>query len=106
MDMNLMRHVSKTVKIVDVIKSYQSLELDEDLYYGNCPFHVKKGQKIKDLTISPKKNIYYCFECHNNGDVIAYVAQREKITQAQALDMLCQKYQISLPKKVILRVRK
>ena len=40
------KYVVKKLNIVDVIKSYISLELDEDFYYGYCPFHGKKGQKL------------------------------------------------------------
>lgn len=97
-------HVKKSLKIQDVIKEYLPLELDDGFYYAYCPFHERTGQKLKDFTINPKKQVYYCFECHTCGDVFSFVAHKENITLNQAFDKLCNKHDFKMPRKVILKV--
>ena len=97
-------HVVKSLKIADVIQSYMPLELDEGFYYGYCPFHPRTGQKLKDFTVNPKKQVYYCFACHTCGDVVNFVAHKENLTLHQAFDKLCEKHNIKMPTKVILKV--
>ena len=105
MNAEFYNHVKKSLKIADVIKSYMPLELDEGFYYGYCPFQPRTGQKLKDFTVNPKKNVYYCFDCHTCGDVISFVAHKEKLTLSQAFDKLCEKHNLKEPTKVIVRVK-
>ncbi len=104
MNAEFYNHVVKSLKIADVIKSYMPLELDEGFYYGYCPFHPRTGQKLKDFTVNPKKQVYYCFACHTCGDVVNFVAHKENLTLHQAFDKLCEKHNIKMPTKVILKV--
>lgn len=104
MNSEFYNHVVKSLKIADIIKSYMPLELDEGFYYGYCPFHPRTGQKLKDFTVNPKKHVYYCFDCHTSGDVVNFVAHKEKLTLSQAFDKLCEKHNMKMPAKVILKV--
>lgn len=104
MNSEFYNHAKKSLKIQDVIKEYLPLELDDGFYYAYCPFHARTGQKLKDFTINPKKQVYYCFECHTCGDVFSFVAHKENITLNQAFDKLCNKHNLKSPSKVILKV--
>ena len=53
--------------------------------------------KTASFTVSPHKEIYYCFGCHAGGDVISFIARMEQCTQIEAAKHLVERYQIELP---------
>ncbi|WP_083652389.1 CHC2 zinc finger domain-containing protein [Bacillus sp. MRMR6] len=36
-------------------------------YFALCPFH---SESTPSFSISPKKQMFYCFSCHKGGNVI------------------------------------
>ena len=40
---------------------------------GRCPFH---GGTHRNFAVIPKKGRYYCFVCHEAGDVFSYMMKR------------------------------
>ncbi len=60
------------INIVDVIGEVVSLTRKGNRYWGLCPFH---DEKTPSFSVNPDKQLYYCFGCHEHGDVY-YFAQR------------------------------
>ena len=60
--------------IVDVISSYVKLKRQGANYFGLCPFH---SEKSASFSVSPSKQIYYCFGCGAGGNVISFIMQSE-----------------------------
>lgn len=82
--------------IVDVISSYVSLKRKGNSYFGLCPFH---NEKTGSFSVSPSKQIYYCFGCGAGGDVIRFVMEYENMTFPEALRTLAERSGMSLPKE-------
>lgn len=59
---------------------------------GECPFCT--GNKPK-LTVTPAKSMWWCFRCHDGGDVVKWVILRQGIKFNEALDLLVQRAGIS-----------
>ncbi|HZK41991.1 MAG TPA: CHC2 zinc finger domain-containing protein, partial [Clostridia bacterium] len=54
--------------IVDVVSSYVRLDKKSSLnLFGLCPFHE---EKTPSFSVSPGKQIFYCFGCQKGGNVI------------------------------------
>lgn len=92
--MNLFTYLKTRIAILDVINEYTSLKKAGLYYKGQCPFH---SEKTASFTVSPHKEIYYCFGCHAGGDVISFIARVEQCTQIEAAKHLVERYQIELP---------
>ncbi|MBR6452381.1 MAG: DNA primase [Lachnospiraceae bacterium] len=81
--------------IVDVISSYVHLQKKGSNYFGLCPFH---NEKSPSFSVSPTKQIYYCFGCNAGGNVFRFIQDYENYTFTEALQMLAQRGGVTLPK--------
>ncbi len=93
--MNLFTFIKERVSILDSIGEYVTLKRAGNYYKGTCPFH---HEKTASFTVSPDKGIFYCFGCHLSGDVISFMAKIDNCSQKEAAQLLCERYQIELPK--------
>ncbi|MFR9148240.1 MAG: DNA primase [Hungatella sp.] len=82
--------------IVDVISSYVKLQKKGSNYFGLCPFH---NEKSPSFSVSPSKQMYYCFGCGAGGNVITFVMEYENYSFMEALQMLADRAGVALPKQ-------
>lgn len=88
--------LSKT-DIVRVIGDYVSLSPKGGRYWGCCPFH---NEKTPSFSVTPDKQMYYCFGCHAGGGVIHFVMEAERVSYVEAVKMLAQRAGMELPDEV------
>ena len=92
----LIEEVRSRNDIVDVISGYVRLQKKGSTYFGLCPFH---NEKTPSFSVSPAKQMYYCFGCGAGGNVITFIMQYENYTFQEALQMLADRAGIDLPKQ-------
>ena len=63
-------------------------------YFGLCPFH---NEKSPSFSVSPVKQMYYCFGCGAGGNVITFLMEYENQTFPEAVRTLAQRAGIALP---------
>ncbi len=73
--------------IVDVISSYVNLKRTGSNYVGLCPFH---NEKTASFSVSPGKQMYYCFGCGAGGNVFTFLMEYENLTFVEALERLAE----------------
>lgn len=96
--MNLFNFIKRSVRILDVVNEYTTLKKSGGLYWKSpCPFHQ---EKTPSFTVSPEKEIFYCFGCNESGDVISFIAKIEKMSQYEAAQYLIEKYNINVPEQL------
>ena len=78
---------------VDVISSYVKLKKRGKDYLGLCPFHQ---EKTPSFSVSPQKQLFYCFGCHRGGDVVKFVMEYEKSSYVEALEQLAERAGIAI----------
>lgn len=82
--------------IVDVISGYVKLQKKGSNYFGLCPFH---NEKSPSFSVSPSKQMYYCFGCGAGGNVITFIMEYENYSFSEALKLLADRAGITLPKQ-------
>lgn len=80
--------------IVDVVSSYVRIQKKGNNYTGLCPFH---NEKTPSFSVSPTKQIYYCFGCHKGGNVIQFLKDYENFTFPEAVAELAKRVGMDLP---------
>jgi DNA primase len=95
--MNLFTFIKARVSILDVVSEYVTLRRAGGYHKGTCPFH---HEKTASFTVSPDKEIFYCFGCHVSGDAISFIAKIENCSQKDAAKLLAEKYNIDLPQNI------
>ncbi len=85
--------VSRT-DIVDLVGSYVRLNKKGNNYWGLCPFH---SEKTASFSVSPDKQIYYCFGCHKGGGAINFVMETENLSFVDAVRNLAQRAGLQVP---------
>ncbi len=82
--------------IVDVISQYVHLTKKGSTYFGLCPFH---NEKTGSFSVSPNKQMYYCFGCGAGGNVFTFITQYENFTFGEAMEMLAERAGVALPQQ-------
>ncbi len=95
--MTLFEFIKSNLSILDVISEYVQIKPAGTYLKGPCPFH---SEKEASFTVSPDKQIYYCFGCHAGGDLIAFIAKIENLTQIEAAKLLVEKYNLDVPEEI------
>ena len=80
--------------IVNVISGYVRLQKKGSNYFGLCPFH---NEKSPSFSVSPGKQMYYCFGCGAGGNVITFLMEYENATFQEAVKILADRAGINLP---------
>ena len=80
--------VRESADIVGVIGEYVELKRQGTDYRGPCPFH--QGTH-RNFSVSPKKQMYYCFVCHEGGDVFSFLTKRLGVDWPTAVKMVAEK---------------
>src|SRR5512147_71278 len=79
--------------IVEYIGSFVRLKKRGKDYLGLCPFH---NEKTPSFTVSPSKQLFYCFGCHRGGDIVKFVMEYDKASYIEALETLAEKAGIAI----------
>lgn len=83
--------------IVSVISSYMELKPKGRKLWGLCPLH---GEKTPSFSVSPDKQLFYCFGCHAGGSVIQFVMSMERLTFVEAVQELANRVGMEMPHEV------
>ena len=93
---NFKEQVRSTADIVEVISSYVPLKKRGQNFWGCCPFH---GEKTPSFSVNPGKNMFYCFGCHEGGDIFKFIMKIENCGFMDAMKLLAGRYGIAVPEK-------
>ena len=93
---NLIEEVRMKNDIVDVISSYVKLQKKGSSYFGLCPFH---NEKSPSFSVSPSKQMYYCFGCGAGGNVLTFIMEYENYSFPEALKYLADRVGVELPQQ-------
>jgi len=88
--------VKQQADIVRVVGEYVRLKKTGKDFSGLCPFHQ---EKTPSFTVSPIKQIFYCFGCGKGGDVYNFVMDMEKCEFPEAVKVVAEKCGIATPRQ-------
>lgn len=80
--------------IVDVVSGYVRIQKKGSSYFGLCPFH---NEKSPSFSVTPGKQMYYCFGCGAGGNVFTFLMEYENYTFGEAIQYLSQRAGVALP---------
>ena len=93
---DLIEEIRMKNDIVDVISGYVRLQKKGSSYFGLCPFH---NEKSPSFSVSPGKQMYYCFGCGAGGNVFTFIMEYENFTFMEAVKYLADRAGIKLPEQ-------
>src|SRR3954469_1100097 len=88
--------VRDTADLVGVIGESVSLKRTGADYRGPCPFH---GGSHRNFAVIPKKGRYYCFVCHESGDVFSWFMKRAGMSYPDAVREVARRVGITIPER-------
>lgn len=94
---SLIEEVRMKNDIVDVVSGYVKLQKKGSSYFGLCPFH---NEKSPSFSVSPSKQMYYCFGSEQGANVLTFIMEYEKLfLSLEALKYLADRVGVELPQQ-------
>jgi DNA primase len=90
----VLARLREAADIVAVVSEVLTLKKAGRNYLGLCPFH---GERTPSFSVSREKGTYYCFGCKRGGDVIDFVMELERLSFAEAVERLAERFVVELP---------
>ena len=91
---DIIEEVRAKTDIVELISGYVKLQRRGSSYFGLCPFH---NEKSPSFSVSPGKQMYYCFGCGAGGNVFTFLMEYENYSFQEALKLLADRAGVKLP---------
>jgi DNA primase len=80
--------VRRRTDMVSLVGEYVTLKKAGRNYLGLCPFH---REKTPSFTVSPDKQMYYCFGCSEGGNAVSFLMKLNHLTFPEAIRHLAGK---------------
>lgn len=96
--MDLFAYLKNALPILGVVQDVVQVRPAGNYWKGSCPFH---NETDASFTVSPDRQIFYCFGCHASGDVIAFIAKKENCSQIEAAKFIIDRYSIVVPDDIL-----
>lgn len=106
-DDETLQRINDSVDLLDYVSQSIEMVRSGKEYFGHCPLHV---DNTPSFSITPSKNLYYCFSCGRSGGIIKFLMEYENMTFRDAvkkaaklanvdLSQMCKSETISFLKK-------
>ncbi len=94
---NFAQTVKQQADIVRIVGEYIKLrKTGAQNHTGLCPFHK---EKTGSFSVNSAHSYFYCFGCHEKGDVFTFIMKMENVSFPEAVRIVAQKCGIPLPKR-------
>ncbi len=91
---DVIEQVRDSADLVGLIGESVNLKRTGSDYRGPCPFH---GGKNRNFAVIPKRGMYYCFVCHESGDVFRWLMKRFGMDYPTAVRDIARRSGIVIP---------
>jgi DNA primase len=92
----LIEQIRESADLVEIIGEAVQLKRTGADYRGCCPFH---GGTHRNFAVIPKKGMYYCYVCHEAGDVFTYLMKRQGMDYPTAVREIARRVGIVVPER-------
>ncbi len=91
-----MQELLSRTDIALIVSEYVQLREKGGRLWGLCPFH---NEKTASFSVSPDKQLYYCFGCHAGGNVVHFLMELEKLSYVDTIKLLADRIRLPLPEE-------
>ncbi len=85
--------VLRAARIEEIVGDYIKLRRSGKRFAGICPFH---GDKDPSFSVNPEKGLWFCFGCHEGGNLFQFLMKIEQIEFNEALEMTARRFGVTL----------
>jgi DNA primase len=90
--------VRESADVLGIIGESVQLKRTGADWRGPCPFH---GGKNRNFAVIPKKGLFYCYVCHEAGDVFSYLMKRFGMDYPTAVRDVARRSGIVIPERTV-----
>ena len=92
----VIEQVRESADILGIIGESVDLKRTGADWRGPCPFHGGKG---RNFAVIPRKNLFYCYVCHEAGDIFSYMMKRFGMDYPTAVRDIARRSGIVVPER-------
>lgn len=81
-DDEFLQEINSNVDLLEYVGQHIEMKKKGKDYFGHCPLHI---DKTPSFSITPEKNLYYCFSCNRSGGIIGYLMEYEGLKFEEAV---------------------
>ncbi|HEU4829594.1 MAG TPA: DNA primase [Gemmatimonadales bacterium] len=93
---DVIEQVRESADVLGIIGESVQLKRTGADWRGPCPFH---GGKNRNFAVIPKKGLFYCYVCHEAGDVFSYLMKRFGMDYPTAVRDVARRSGIVIPER-------
>jgi DNA primase len=93
---DVIEQVRDAADIVGIIGEHVELKRTGSDYRGPCPFH---GGTHRNFAVIPKKGMFYCFVCHEAGDVFTFFMKKLGMDYPTAVREVARRVGVTIPER-------
>jgi DNA primase len=93
---DVIEQVRDAADLVEVVGEHVQLKRTGTDYRGPCPFH---GGTHRNFAVIPKKQMFYCFVCHEGGDVFTFYMKKFGMDYPTAVREVARRVGITIPER-------
>lgn len=92
----IIEQIRDAADLVSLIGDHVPLKRTGTDWRGPCPFH---GGANRNLAVIPKKQMFYCFVCHEGGDIFAFYMKKFGMEYPTAVREVARHVGIAIPER-------
>jgi len=93
---DVIEQVREAADIVGIIGEHVELKRTGTDFRAPCPFH---GGTHRNFAVIPKKGMFYCFVCHEGGDVFTFFMKKLGMDYPTAVREVARRVGIAIPER-------